>query len=213
MRRGALILALILAACSGADQRAPDAPPTEPAPAVTTTAPAPAAAPAHNIDCGDARNGGYDNAKTCYYDQCNKGDAEACRMAESFNGNIFPDDDTSAVRLEDMSYPEAREVIRGMGWLPAGEDCGGGGTSETTCADFPETDYCSGVELGYCGMTFRRGILCLSVLTTEGAPERGVADRPYVNDISFRKGPCQTEQGGRGQRATLTPAPSSTTRP
>ena len=117
-------------------------------------------------------------------------------MAESFNGNLFPDGDPKAVRLEDMTYPEAREVILGMGWIPAGDDCGGGGTGETTCADFPEIDYCSGVEMGYCDMAFRRGNRCLDVLTTEGPPERGVADRPFVKDVSFRKGPCDMAPNG-----------------
>ncbi len=89
MRRGALILALILAACSGAEERAPDTPPTGAVAAAPAPTPAPTSA-AKPVDCGDERNGGYDNAKVCYYDQCNKGDAEACRMAESFNGNLYP---------------------------------------------------------------------------------------------------------------------------
>jgi hypothetical protein len=194
MRHGALILVPILAACSGADERAPDAPPTDRAIAAASAAPAPATA--IPVDCGDASNGGYDNAKACYYATCNKGDAEACRMAESFNGNVYPDGDPRAMRLEDMAYPEAREVILGMGWIPAGEDCGGGGTGEATCSDFPEIDSCSGTGMGFCAMTFRRGDRCLDVVTTEGAPERGVADRPFVKDVSFRKGPCRTGPDG-----------------
>lgn len=195
MRRGSFLLALFLAACSASDERAPDTPPTN----AVAAAPAPAPAPSPSatpVDCGDNRNGGYDNAKACYYDQCDKGDAEACQMAESFNGNLFPDGDPGKVRLEDMSYPDAREVIVGMGWIPAGEDCGGGGTGETTCADFPEIDSCSGVNEGYCAMTFRRGDRCLDVLTTEGPPERGVSHRPYVKEVSFRKGPCHTAPKG-----------------
>lgn len=195
MRRGAFLLALLLAACSGADERAPNAPPT------AAVAAAPAPTPAHTsaaapVDCGADDYGGYDNAKACYYDQCGKGDAKACRMAESYNGNLFPDGDPGKVRLEDMSYPDAREVILRMGWIPAGEDCGGGGTGETTCADFPEINYCSGVEQGYCDMAFRRGDRCLDVPTTEGPPERGVSDGPYVKDVSFRKGPCHTAPKG-----------------
>jgi hypothetical protein len=190
MRHGALILALILAACSVANERAPDTPPTN----AVAAAPAPAPTSTRNpVDCGDARNGGYDNAKACYYDQCNKGDAEACRLAQSYNGNLSPDGGPKAMRLEDMVYPEARKVILAMGWMPAGEDCGGGGTGEATCVDFPEIDSCSGTGVGYCAMTFRRGDRCLDVVTTEGAPERGVADRPFVKDVSFRKGPCRTE--------------------
>jgi hypothetical protein len=154
----------------------------------------PATAPA--VDCGDARNGGYDNAKACYYDQCDKGDAEACRMAGSFNGNLSTNGDPAKARLEDMTYPEARKVILALGWIPAGEDCGGGGTGAATCTDFPEIDSCSGTGVGYCAMTFRRRDRCLDVVTTEGAPERGVADRPFVKDVSFRKGPCRTGPDG-----------------
>ncbi|MCL9999267.1 MAG: hypothetical protein NBV68_07790 [Erythrobacter sp.] len=141
MRRGAFILALLLAACAGADERAPDTPPTSRPTVVASTAPAPADASsaATPVDCGDERNGGYDNAKACYYDQCNKGDAEACGMAESYNGNLYPDRDPKAVRLEDMTYPEAREVILGMGWIPAGEDCGGGGPAIPPVPTFPRS--------------------------------------------------------------------------
>lgn len=195
MRRGALILALILAACSGAEERAPDTPPT--GALATSPAPTPAIIPAAEpVDCGDARNGGYDNAKACYYDQCNKGDAEACRMAESFNGNLYPDGDPKGLRLEDMTYPEAREVIIAMGWIPAGDGCSGFIAGDTTCSDFPEIDSCSGTGMGYCAMTFRRGDRCLDVLTTEGSPQRGVTDHPFVNDVSFRKGPCGSAPSG-----------------
>lgn len=197
MRCVAFLLALLLAACSSADERAPDPPPAEEVAAAPAPAPTPAlTSAAERVDCLDERNGGYHNAKVCYYDQCDKGDAVACRMAESYNGNLFPDGDPKGLRLEDMTYPEAREVILGMGWIPAGEDCGGGGTGETTCADFPEIDYCSGVEQGYCDMAFRRGDRCLDVLTTEGPPERGVSHRPYVKEVSFRKGPCHTAPKG-----------------
>ena len=195
MRRGAFLLALLLAACSGSDGRAPDTPPT----GAVAAAPAPAPTPTQSatpVDCGDERNGGYDNAKACYYDQCNKGDAEACRMAESYNGNLFPDGEPGKVRLEDMSYPQAREVIIAMGWIPAGDGCSGFVAGDTTCSDFPEIDSCSGTGMGYCAMTFRRGDRCLDVLTTEGAPERGVTDSPFVNDVSFRKGPCGTAPEG-----------------
>lgn len=149
MRRGALLLALLLAACSGADERVPDPPPTE---AVVET-PAPTPAPAYAAD-------------------------------------------SKKVRLEDMTYPDARAVILKLGWIPAGEDCGGGGTGETTCADFPEIDYCSGTGMGYCTMTFRRRDRCLYVTTTEGPPKRGLTDSPFVKDVSFRKGPCRTEPSG-----------------
>ena len=200
MRRGALILALLLAACSAADERTPDTPPTDAVTAAPASTPAPSpTSAAERVECGDERYGGYDNAKSCYYDQCNKGDAEACRMAESFNGHLVPAGDPKGLRLEDMNYPQAREVILAMGWMPAGEDCGGGGTGGTTCADFPEIDSCSGTGMGYCAMTFRRGDRCLDVLTTEGPPVRGVTDRPFVNDVSFRKGLCSKDPRERGR--------------
>ena len=100
MRYWAIMLTLTLAACSAAEKREDDSPlavPTTPAaqaPASPATQPQPAAQP---IDCGDEANGGFDNAKACYYATCKKGDPEACRMAESFNGN-----------LDQSDYPEPR---------------------------------------------------------------------------------------------------------
>ena len=102
MRRGALILALFLAACSGAEERAPDTPPTGAVAAAPVPTPAPASA-ADRVDCLDKRNGGYDNAKACYHDQCDKGDDEACRMAESYNGNLNPTDILDKVDCGDGS--------------------------------------------------------------------------------------------------------------
>jgi hypothetical protein len=100
MRYLAIILVLSLAACSAAEDGADETPlavPTTPAaqaPASPATQPEPAAQP---IDCGDEASGGFDNAKSCYYANCDKGDPEACRMAESFNGN-----------LDQSDYPEPR---------------------------------------------------------------------------------------------------------
>lgn len=95
MRYSAIILALSLAACSAAEERADEAPsalPTIPAgeaPAAPSPQPSPAAQP---INCDDGADGGFDNAKTCYYAACKQGDPEACRMAESFNGNLDQSD-------------------------------------------------------------------------------------------------------------------------
>lgn len=193
MRRSASLLALLLAACSGADERAPDAPPTEAAAA--TPAPTPASA-AERVDCGDERNGGYDNAKACYYDQCNKGDAEACRMAKSFNGNLFPDGDPAKVRLEGKAYSDARAVILSLGWSPLEGPCIGGGAGEATCSDFPEIGNCSGTGVGYCDMTFRRKDRCLTVVTTGGAPDRKDPEGVTVDWVRFSKAPCSKDPNG-----------------
>lgn len=196
MRFVALAFVVLLAACLPPQQQGASADPTPASvqassPASPALAPSPAATP---VDCQDEQSGGYGNAKECYYATCKQGDAEACRMAESFNGNLFPEGDPNAVRLVDMTYPEAREVIVGMGWIPAGNgSCSGWVPGDNTCADFPEIDDCSGTGMGYCAMTFLRGDRCLDVLTIEGRPKRGVTDSPFVNDVSFRKGPCGTE--------------------
>ena len=89
MRLVAFAYMILLAACSPQAQEAS----ADPMPASTqasapATAPSPTATP---VDCGDERSGGYGNAKECYYATCKQGDAVACRMAESFNGNLYPD--------------------------------------------------------------------------------------------------------------------------
>ncbi|WP_066525251.1 hypothetical protein [Erythrobacter sp. CCH5-A1] len=197
MRFGAILLALLLAACSGADERAPDAPPTEtvavaPAP---TPVPAPSSA-AVRVDCGGDDYGGYDNAKVCYYDQCDKGDAEACRMAESYNGNLFPDGDSKGLRLEDMTYSDARAVILSLGWSPLEGPCIGGGAGEAACSDFPEIGNCSGTGVGYCDMTFRREDRCLTVVTTGGAPDRTDPEGVAVEWVRFSKASCNKDPNG-----------------
>lgn len=194
MRRGALLLALLLAACSGADERAPDAPPTEAvaeAPAPTPT-PAPSATP---VDCGDQRNGGYDNAKVCYYDQCNKGDAEACRMADSFNGNLFPDGASKGLRLEDMDYLDARKEILALGWQPLEGPCEG--VSDEACVDFPEIGNCN--CCGICDLNFRRGDRCLVVIISDGWPDRSIPDSAPVERVRFSKAPCSKDPNERGR--------------
>lgn len=200
MRCGAFILALPLAACSGAGDNAPDAPPTDAVAAVSAPTPAPAApapaAAAERVDCLDERNGGYGNAKACFYDQCDKGDAEACRMAESFNGNLFQEGDPAKVRLEDMAYSDAREVILSLGWSPLEGPCMGGGAGEATCSDFPEIGNCSGTGVGYCDMTFRREDRCLTVVTTGGAPDRTDPEGVAVEWVRFSKAPCSKDPNG-----------------
>jgi len=192
MRRGAFLLALLLAACSAADERAPDTPPTDAVAAAPAATPAPASAAAR-VDCSDERNGGYGNAKECYFATCKQGDAEACRMAESYNGNLYPDGDPKGLRLEDMAYLDAREVILALGWSPVEGPCMGGGTGETTCSDFPEIGNCSGTGVGYCDMAFRRKDRCLAVVTTGGAPDRTDPEGVAVDWVRFSKAPCDKD--------------------
>jgi hypothetical protein len=196
MRRGALILALMLAACSGADERAPDTPPT----GAVAAAPAPTPAPARTsaaarVDCQDERNGGYDNAKVCYYDQCDKGDLEACGMAESFNGNMFQEggaDPPEGLPVEEMSYLDARKIILGKGWVPLQGPCSGF-TANDSCSDFPEVGYCQGTGLAHCDMNFRRGERCLVVVTTGGYPNPAYPEDSLVQWVRFHDAPCKKD--------------------
>lgn len=101
MRFVAFAFVILLAACSPQEQKAT----AEQAPAsaqalVPVAAPSPTAIP---VDCGDERSGGYANAKECYQATCKQGDAEACRMAESYNGNLSPTDILDKVDCGDGS--------------------------------------------------------------------------------------------------------------
>jgi hypothetical protein len=191
MRFVALAFVVLLAACSP-QQREASADPTP----ASAQASAPAAAPSPNatpVNCGDERSGGYGSAKECYYATCKQGDAEACRIAESFNGNLFPDGDPDKARLEGMAYLDAREVILTLGWSPVEGPCMGGGARETTCADFPEIGNCSGTGVGYCDMTFRRKDRCLAVVTTGGTPDRTDREGVAVDWVRFSKAPCKKD--------------------
>lgn len=199
MRCGAFILALPLAACSGAGDNAPDAPPTDAVAAVSASTPVPAApapaAAAERVDCRDERNGGYGNAKACFYDQCDKGDAEACRMAESFNGNLFQEGDADppeGLPLEEMNYLDARKIILGKGWVPLAGPCSGF-TASDTCADFPEAGYCQGTGLAHCDMNFRRGARCLVVITTGGYPNPAKPEDSRVQWVRIHDAPCKKD--------------------
>jgi hypothetical protein len=80
---------MLLAACSPQQQKASADPAPVSVQVLAAAAPSPTATP---IDCQDEQSGGYGNAKECYYATCQKGDAKACRMADSFNGNLYPVD-------------------------------------------------------------------------------------------------------------------------
>lgn len=102
MRAAALILALCLAACSAGGEREAETPQTAPTSAASPPSPEPTP-DARPINCQDETNGGFGNAKECYDATCEKGDAEACRMAESFNGNLYPTDILDTVDCGDGS--------------------------------------------------------------------------------------------------------------
>lgn len=197
MRRVALLLALLLAACSGADERAPDTPPTEAVAVAPAPAPAPASA-AERVDCGGDDYGGYDNAKVCYYDQCDKGDLKACRMAESYNGNMFQvggADPPEGLPVEEMNYLDAREIILAKGWVPLDGRCSGF-TANDTCSDFPEIGYCQGTGLAHCDMNFRRGARCLVVITTGGYPNPAKREDSRVEWVRIDDAPCSKDPNG-----------------
>lgn len=195
MRFVALAFVVLLAACSPPQQQeaSADATPASAQASALTATPSPTATP---VDCQDEQSGGYGNAKECYYATCKQGDAQACRMAESFNGNLFPDGDPDKARLEDMAYLDAREVILTLGWSPVEGLCMGGGAGEGTCSDFPEIGNCSGTGVGYCDMTFRRKDRCLTVVTTGGTPDRSEPEGVAVDWVRFSKAPCDKDPNG-----------------
>ena len=244
MRLLALILILSLGACSAGDERVPEAPQTAPTTAASTPSPEPTS-DARPINCLDEANGGYGNAKDCYSAICAKGDAQACRMAESFNGNLYPTDildkvdcgdgsgsgprhakscyfvacrdgnraacdiafsprtlreifgrADAAPRLEEMNYLDARKAILARGWQPLDGPCEG--IPDRVCADFPEIGNCMGTGLGFCDMTFRRGDRCLTVVTTDGWPDRAEPDGTPVDWVRFSKGPCAKDPNAAG---------------
>jgi hypothetical protein len=94
-----------------------------------------------------------------------------------------------APKLEGMAYQKARKTILGYGWRPMRGSCGLQ-VSESACARFPEIGTCSGVDPGYCGMTFTRQDRCLNVVTRGGPPEGDVEGDTHVDHVTFRSGPC-----------------------
>lgn len=106
-------------------------------------------------------------------------DAQAVRSAPA-----------KAAKLEGLTYQRARKVILGYGWRPFPPARRGLSVGARTGADFPEIGECSGVDPGYCGMTFSLGSECLYVVTRGGPPEGGVEGDTHVDHVSFRRGPC-----------------------
>lgn len=103
-RLAALAAALLLTACSAGDDSAADtARAPEGAPSAAAKAAVSPAVVKPPINCQDEQSGGYANAKECYQATCKHGDAKACRMAESFNGNLYPTDILDKVDCGDGS--------------------------------------------------------------------------------------------------------------
>lgn len=92
-------------------------------------------------------------------------------------------------RLENMEYLKARKVILSYGWAPVRGDCSGPDVDDHICATYPEIGNCTGVGIGYCDMTFKRGTQCLSLVTIGGAPQDRPADTE-VRDVSFWRSRC-----------------------
>ena len=94
------------------------------------------------------------------------------------------------LKLEGLSYPAARQLIVGYGWLPLQGECGGGASSNETCRDYPEIGNCAGTGIGLCDMTFARKDRCLLVVTVGGAPRMTRSREPVVRDVQFSPSPC-----------------------
>jgi hypothetical protein len=101
-----------------------------------------------------------------------------------------------AGKLEGMDYRKARTRIVALGWQPLSGDCGGGGTSDTLCRQYPEIGNCSGSGVGYCDMTFIKADRCLLVLTTGGAPQSRAGGGAIVHDVTFSRGKCSKDPNG-----------------
>lgn len=95
----------------------------------------------------------------------------------------------SPTRLEGMEYLQARSIVLGYGWEPLPGVCHGGGASDQTCAQYPEIVNCSGIDPGFCHMTFVRRNRCLVLVTTGGAPQGSPGDTT-VRQVTFRRAPC-----------------------
>jgi hypothetical protein len=96
-------------------------------------------------------------------------------------------------KLERMTYKQARPIILGYGWKPFPPAACPMSVDGRACAQFPEIGSCSGVDPGYCGMTFSLGKRCLYVVTRGGPPEAGVETDTQVDSVAFRPAPCSNE--------------------
>ena len=99
---------------------------------------------------------------------------------------------TKPAKLEGMEYGKARSVILGYGWKPFPRECGGPSVKKSTCARFPELEYCQGIGRGFCGMTFTKGNRCLSLTTVESPPGQG--GYTVVHDVAFAQRACSTSE-------------------
>lgn len=93
------------------------------------------------------------------------------------------------IELEDMEYLRARKIILSYGWVPVPGECGGPDVDDHTCTTYPEVGNCTGVGIGYCNMTFKRGKQCLSLVTVGGAPQDEPGDTK-VRDVRFSRNQC-----------------------
>ncbi len=57
---------------------------------------------------GDQPGNPFDNTKTCLMIACDKGDQDSCKLAESYNGNLWPE----GVPPEENSEATSNEVQR-----------------------------------------------------------------------------------------------------
>ena len=81
-------IALLLAGCGKAS---PETPPQRPTPIAEVTL-ASEVLPVNAAFClSEAVYERYNNTKECAYEACSQGDAEACELAESYNGNLWED--------------------------------------------------------------------------------------------------------------------------
>ena len=93
------------------------------------------------------------------------------------------------VRLEDVEYLKARQIILSYGWVPVPGNCGGPDVDDHVCSTYPEVGNCTGVGIGFCDMTFRKANRCLRLVTIAGAPQDEPGDTE-VREVTFSKGAC-----------------------
>jgi hypothetical protein len=153
---------------------------------------------AYCLSVGNEPGNPFNNAKTCFMIACSLGDKPSCEMAESYNGNLWPDGQppdsdptTTPAKLEGLDYVAARRHILNYGWQPPDGPCEG--VDDGTCRRFPEIGNCSATGLGFCDMHFARKGRCLVIITVGGRPERSEPGGTRVEDVVFRRGPCSKD--------------------
>lgn len=98
----------------------------------------------------------------------------------------------SRTNLEDLEYEEARRLILRYGWKPTSGECGGGGAGDIVCKQYPEINNCSGVNSGYCDMSFSKKGRCLTIVTVGGPPLYRRNNDTVVERVKFHKVSCTT---------------------